>query len=98
MEFKDLVNEDLRLAMLRTLEQAGGYSMNDSILHAFLGRIGHNHSRDKIRTEVQWLSDQGLVTLGGIESVMVATLTERGLDVANARATVPGVKRPSPRH
>jgi hypothetical protein len=97
MEFKDLYNEDLRLAILRTLEEAGGYSMNDSILHAFLDRIGHKHSRDKLRTELQWLADQGLVTLGGIEGVMVGTLTERGADVANARATVPGVKRPSPK-
>lgn len=97
MELKEMINEDLRLAMLRTLEEAGGFSMNDSILHAFLERIGHSHSRDKIRTQLQWLAEQGLVTLGGIENVMVATLTERGLDVANARAKVPGVKRPSPK-
>ena len=95
--FKDLVNENLRIAILRTLEQAGGYSMNDSILHAFLDRIGHSHGRDKIRTELHWLAEQDLVTLGGIETVLVATLTERGLDAANARITVPGVKRPSPR-
>jgi Fe2+ or Zn2+ uptake regulation protein len=97
MSFKELLNEDLRLAMLRTLEESGGFSMNDSILHAFLDRIGHSHSRDKVRTELHWLADQGLVNVSNVGSIMVATLTERGLDVANARATVPGVKRPSPR-
>lgn len=97
MDLDDMITEDLRLAILRTLEEAGGFSMNDSILHAFLDRIGHSHTRDKIRTQLQWLAEQGLVSLGGIEAVMVATLTQRGLDVANGRGKVPGVKRPSPK-
>ena len=97
MDLDDMITEDLRIAILRTLEEAGGFSMNDSILHAFLDRIGHSHSRDKIRTQLNWLAEQGLVSLGGIETVMVATLTQRGLDVANARVRVPGVKRPSPK-
>lgn len=96
-DLNQLFNEDLRLAMLRILGEAGGYSMNDSILRAFLERIGHNHSRDKVRAQLQWLEEQELVTLGGIESVMVATLTESGLDVACGRKNVRGVRRPSPR-
>jgi len=97
MDFNALLNEDLRIAMLRGIEKGASYSMNDSMLHSYLCQIGHKCSRDQVRSQLQWLADQGLITLEVPYGVMVATMTERGLDVANARATVPGVKRPSPR-
>ena len=97
MGLEEMLNENLRLAMLLSLFEGGGYSMNDSMLYTYLCSIGHNHSRDKIRAQLSWLAEQNLVTLSGPEGVMVATLTERGDDVAHARANCPGVKRPSPR-
>lgn len=95
--FSDLLDADRRLVILRCLSEDQGYDLNESMLQTMLGALGHNVSRDRLRTDLEWLKEQGLVTLRSVVSVQVATLTGRGLDVACGRVTVPGVKRPSPR-
>jgi hypothetical protein len=66
-------------------------------MHAALGMYGHKCSRDIVRTELTWLKEQGLITIEIVgESTYVATITERGVDVASGAATIPGVKRPGP--
>jgi hypothetical protein len=50
-----------------------------------------------VRTDIEWLGEQGLVTVELVVSIRIATLSMRGLDVAEGRAQAPGVKRPSPR-
>lgn len=98
MSFANLMTEDERLVLLRALEQdTGGYTANDSILHSILGDFGHKVSRDRVRTQLTWLEEQGLVTLKDVAGCLVATMTSRGLDVATGLATVPGVKRPRPK-
>lgn len=90
--------EHLRLAVLRLLSaEDGGYSANDSVLADALPRVGFNVPRDRVRTVIGWLAEQGLVEVEKLQHLTVATITERGLDVAAGRANVPGVKRPSPR-
>ncbi len=42
---------------------------------------------------IAWLEEQGLLRTNQFASLM----TERGVDVALGRATVPGVKHPAPR-
>lgn len=96
MGFADLVASDRRLVILRALEQDLGYSHNESIIHSILGEFGHRCSRDLVRTDLTWLQEQGLVTLEDISGIYVATITQRGVDVATGTATVPGVKRPAP--
>lgn len=95
--FADLLTSDIRLVILRALAQDLGYSHNDSILHAIVKEFGHNVSRDVIRTQLTWLQEQSLVELKLVVDTYVATITQRGLDVACGDATVPGVKRPGPR-
>ena len=97
LTFAELVTEDIRLVLLRTLEEDSGYSQNESVLHRVLEMFGHRISRDRVKTELTWLSEQGLVILEKVASVYVATITHRGADVATGRVTVPGVKRPGPR-
>jgi repressor of nif and glnA expression len=95
--FDDLLAKDRRLVILRALVDQN-YSLNDSILQTVLEEFGHAVSRDVVRSELAWLEEQGFVTLkvtGG--RITVATLTERGGDVATGRAKVPGVRRPSAR-
>ena len=96
MSFADDLAQDRRLCLLRVLAQAPGYSANGSILHAAIRRFGHQVSRDQVRTDLAWLKEQGLVELEDLDSLAVATLTQRGLDAAAGRATVPGVKKPAP--
>lgn len=97
MNFDDLIESDRRLVILRTLEEDLGYTMNESVIQTCLEAIGHSVSRDRVRTDLEWLKEQGLVTIQEIVSVKVATITGRGADVACGRVTVPGVKRPRPK-
>lgn len=98
MSLQKLMTEDQRLVILRALaEDAAGYELNESILHAILADFGHKVSRDKVVTELRWLEEQGLVTTSVAAACTIARLTSRGLDVARGHATVPGVKRPAPR-
>lgn len=97
MSYFDLKTQDQRLVVLRALEQDTAYTLNESILHDILDMFGHKCSRDCVKTHLVWLQEQGLVTVQDVTGYMVATLTQRGADVANNRVSVPGVKRPSPR-
>lgn len=96
MKFSDLISADIRLLMLQTLEQGGGYSHNEYVLADALAMLGHRVSGDRVRTELAWLAEQGLVALSDVSGIMVARLTERGQDVSLGRGSVPGVKRPRP--
>ena len=100
MSFAETLQADRRLVILRLLEQSPGYALNSSILSTGLDEMGHSVSRDQVSTELSWLQEQGLVTVETVptqtKKILVAKLTERGLDVQAGRATVPGVKRPSP--
>lgn len=97
MSYADMITADIRLVILRALEEDAGYDLNESVLHSVLTALGHTVSRDRVRVELAWLAEQGLVTLTDVVGVQVALLTERGADVATGRAVVPGVKRPRPR-
>jgi len=89
-------NEHLRLSILRTLSGAPGYRTNSSIIHTVTEEFGLVATRDQIKTELSWLAEQGLTVNTDVGSVVVAVLTERGLDVAKGAAIQPGVQRPSP--
>jgi Fe2+ or Zn2+ uptake regulation protein len=97
MSLAQILTEDIRLVILRFLAEDAGFDLNESIIHSALGTLGHNVSRDRVRVELAWLAEQGLVTVHEVVSVQIATLTGRGLDVAEGRALVPGVKRPGPK-
>lgn len=96
MSFKDHLKQDMRLVVLRILQELPQYRSNSSVLGAGLDRYGLSFSRDQVKTELHWLSDQGLIEIvEDLGSVMVVKLTERGLDVALGRVSTHGVNRPS---
>lgn len=89
--------EHLRLSILRLLHaQDGGLTANDSVLTDALPALGFRVPRDRVRTALAWLKEQELVTLETVGSLMVGTITRRGIEVAEGTARVPGVKRPAP--
>lgn len=96
MNFETHVQEDRRLVILRLLVEAHGFSVNSSILQSAMREFAHNVSRDLLHTELHWLAEQGLLKVEPRMSVLIATLTARGADVAKGTAVVPGVKRPGP--
>ena len=51
---------------------------------------------DRVRTELHWLAEQGLVRIETVGSVLVAKLTKRGEDAALGKVRIPGMPRPRP--
>ncbi len=96
MSFENHLKEEMRLVMLRLLNEMPSYRSNSSTLHSGLDRWGLSFSRDQVKTELYWLKDQGCVVVEMESSaVIVVKLTERGQDVIENRARVHGIKRPS---
>lgn len=96
MTFAAHLEKDRRLVLLKALEASAAYRANAFLLRSYCDAVGHTVSMDRIEQDLTWLAEQGLVTVERPAGVAVATLTERGLDVATARVTVPGVQRPQP--
>lgn len=88
--------EHARLAILRLLKDQPGYAANDSILTDAMAHLGLHAPRDFVRTQIGWLAEQGLVERRENDRLVIATVTRRGVDVAEGRALADGVKRPSP--
>ena len=94
--FAELLDADRRLVILRSLHEDPGYDLNEYVLQSVLEALGHTVSMDRVRSDLAWLEEQGLVSVRDVAGVKVAKLTARGSDVATGRAVVPGVKRPAP--
>lgn len=95
-KYADFISADRRLVILRILFEMPTYRANSSVLHSVLDQWGHEPSRDQVKGELRWLEEQGLVTIDDVAAgaVLLARLTERGIDVQAGRARVDGVKRP----
>jgi hypothetical protein len=88
----------VRLAVLRLLDELTAYQANDSVLHQAVNAMGLTCTRDQLRGHLSWLAEARLLTtLEPAAGIMVATLTERGSEVAKGLSLYPGVQRPSPK-
>lgn len=88
----------IRLTILEFLRHAPAYSANDAVLRSACDAIGLPSTRSKIRAELVWLEEQGLLRRAEFPGdVTVATITERGEEVAAGRSSYPGVEKPAPR-
>lgn len=94
--FAALQEEDRRLVILRVLHDSTDYTCNEFLLGQMVGELGHPVGSDRLRADLAWLSEQGLLTVRDTGGVQIAQISRRGADVAMGRAQVPGVKRPLP--
>lgn len=94
--YAEHLTEDRRLVILKLLLQSGGAG-NDSVLLAGVRGTGHvTTTRDDVRKDMEFLKDRDLISLEYVhETVRVAKIKERGVDVAEGRTVVEGVKKPS---
>lgn len=93
MSFKNHLTEHQRRCILDILAKENDYAQNQLMVQGGLKMMGHTLSSDKVVTEFHWLQEQGLVTLSEFGGFSVATLTQRGLDVAEGAAQMPGIAR-----
>lgn len=91
--YAESIDAARRLAILRMLHFAPGYTLNRSTLRDQVEMTGYVTSSAKIAAEVALLAETGLVEQLELDAVR---LTERGEDVALGRSNTPGVRRPSP--
>ena len=96
MSFETKLKEEMRLVMLRLLNELPSYRGNSSTLHSGLSHWGLSFSRDQVKTELYWLKEQGCLDIEmDSPAVVVVKLTERGQDVVENRTRIHGIKRPS---
>jgi hypothetical protein len=99
MNFAEAMREQARLQALRALASAPDYTAADTVLQRVLQADGVAVAMSSLRIELSWLNEQGFVVTqrpGGATGVTIATLTDRGLDVAQGLSFPPGVARPRP--
>lgn len=94
--YREICAEDRRLVTLRFLAEEPDYRLNTALLRDALDTVGHRESGDVIAADAAWLRETGLVEHEYAGPVPVLRLTARGLDVAEGRSIVPGVRRPGP--
>jgi hypothetical protein len=86
----------VRAAALRLLAELPEYRANDIVITDAVRALGLACTNDQMRGHMVWLEEQRLVTIADLGGVTVATLTERGGEVAAGRSEIAGVQRPKP--
>lgn len=94
MAIEEVLNKHQRLSILLALGAQVGFTTNDSMLQCACEAFGNKMSNDKIRTHLAWLNEQGLVKLDEHSNYILAELTNRGQDVSEGVAVVPGIHKP----
>jgi hypothetical protein len=86
------VIELIRRAILDLLNEIGG-EHNDDVLMRWLAELGHRIPRRDVRAELAWLAGQDLVATEEVGPYVVARIRPDGIDVAEGRLTIEGVRR-----
>ena len=93
--YEEFLRSDRRLCILRLLTEING-SANESVLHSGLEALGHVRiPRDEIRKDIRFLIDNGCATNEWYGDLQVVFITRRGVEVAEGRLGVEGIKKPS---
>jgi len=96
--FAQVVNEDARLVILKSLLLSPSGQMNETLIDEALRHFGHNRTRGWVRQQLRYLADMQAVVLDEPGSVLVATITRAGLDHLERKAFIEGVKVPRPEY
>lgn len=97
----DHYSEAARLTILRSLAAQPDGRLNESLLHRMLEDWAFKRGRSWVRTQLRWLEQEaGAVVLREVPGeqgpLMIATITEAGMDHVERRQVLDGVQRPAP--
>ncbi len=97
MTLANVLAEDRRLVILRTLTEVPGTHLNEVVLKTALDGFGHRVATDLLRADLAWLVEHRLVRVEKIIApssgeLWLVHLTRDGQDVAEGRHH-PGVAR-----
>ena len=99
MTFQELQTQDHRRSALWFLLYDSDHELSDTMIGQCFEMQRKNISSDALKTQIAWLSEQGLVTVSNIGNISSVALTDRGLEVAKGVVSAFGVRdlRPSER-
>jgi repressor of nif and glnA expression len=89
------VRPDARLIILKALAKQVDERLHSGYISAELRRLGIDRPREWVHGELDWLDQMGAVTLLKADSVVVATLTEKGHRHLRRAIVIEGIDRPS---
>lgn len=88
------IDEDVRLIILKELAAMPDGRSNETILAEAVYACGHNRSRDYLRTQLHKLAELGATRNTSIGSIVVAQITEAGVDHCLRRTRIEGIRQP----
>lgn len=96
MSFNEFIVQRHRLEILSMLKQNGLYTLNEEVIKEVLIANGYAITRDRLRTDLDWLDEQDCLLLQKPGGVYIATLTNRGEECSRGLTSVPGIAAPKP--
>ncbi len=97
MTISNILAEDRRLVILRTLSEVQKFHLNEMVLRTVLDGFGHKVARDVMRADLIWLEQHMLIRIEKLDAptsgeLWLVHLKEAGQAVAEGRFH-PGVAR-----
>ena len=89
------IRPDARLIILKALAKQIGERLHSGYIAKELAALGIDRPREWIHGELDWLEQMGAVTLLRADSVVIATLTEKGARHLRRVLVIEGIDRPS---
>lgn len=89
--------EDIRRSVLWMLAYDADYTLGADMLYAAFDLQRKSVTYDQLNNALMWLSEQALIKLDNVGAFAIATLTDRGLEIARGKSRAVGVRdlRPS---
>ncbi|SDG62899.1 hypothetical protein [Thalassobaculum litoreum] len=99
MSIQEILHEEWRIAILTSLKALPGSVGYEGLLQKLVASYHHYYlTRDEMQSELRWLRDAGLVRLHDNVTpsriTYTATLSDKGLAVAEGRLRAAGVRLP----
>lgn len=99
MSIEDILKEEWRICILVSLSKMPGGAAYEATLQQAIARYHDQHlTREQVQAELKWLRDSGLLRLRENPTPQrisyTATITDRGVAVAEGRVRAPGVRQP----
>ena len=96
MAERDIKTEHRLLTILQLLKDDPDYKIDFHLLQESLKMVGRGVSGAVLISDLTLLEEMKLVSTTNIAGCTIAVLRNRGVDVADGVAVVPGVARPRP--
>jgi hypothetical protein len=94
-DYVERLRQDARLIILKALEKQVNESLHSGLLQQELADLRIDRDRAWVHGELDWLEQVGAVTLLRADTVVVATLTEKGARHLRRGVAIEGISRPS---